>query len=389
MTYTPAQNENLKRNFFAMLAHGMLGQTGFRLIHAPTFLPAYIFLLSGSDIAVGVALALQHFGAALSSLWGGTLVEHRRKVLPLLLIIGAGIRVQIFLIAITGLILPPEYALVATFFFLLAFGFFNGMQAVTFHFIMSKLIPINVRGRLTGIRNMSAGIISSAVAVVGGTYFIETNALGNGYSATFLVAFVLTVMGMATLLGVTEPLSDNVREKTSLRGRIKDVPGLLREDKSFASFVLAKGLAALGMMAMPFYILYVGKQIGITGENLSILSAGFLLASTVSILLWGMLADKYGNRLVFLFGVLMWATSTISLVFAGDNILLLAVVFAGLGSGMGGFQSGGQNMVLEFDNTQDLPMRIAISNGANSIMFAVGPLMGGLLTLVAPNSTIF
>ncbi|MDP3298564.1 MAG: hypothetical protein Q8M38_00505, partial [Phenylobacterium sp.] len=37
---------NLKRNYIAHYLHGMLGMTGFRLINAPTFLPAYLHLLS-------------------------------------------------------------------------------------------------------------------------------------------------------------------------------------------------------------------------------------------------------------------------------------------------------------------------------------------------------
>ncbi|MDH5737771.1 MAG: MFS transporter, partial [Gammaproteobacteria bacterium] len=48
---------HLTRNFLAHLFHGMLGQTGFRLINAPTFLPAYVMMLSGgSQMAVGLAL---------------------------------------------------------------------------------------------------------------------------------------------------------------------------------------------------------------------------------------------------------------------------------------------------------------------------------------------
>jgi len=81
---------DLPRNYAVNLAHGMLGQTGFRLIHAPTFLPAFIFLLSGSELAVGLALAAQHFGAASSSIFGATLIEHRKKVIPIGFVIEIG-----------------------------------------------------------------------------------------------------------------------------------------------------------------------------------------------------------------------------------------------------------------------------------------------------------
>ena len=92
IAYEAEIEANLKRNYAANLAHGLLGQTGFRLVNAPTFVPAYIFLLSGSEFAVGLALAAQWFGASASSIFGATLIEHRKRVLPMGLLIGWGMR---------------------------------------------------------------------------------------------------------------------------------------------------------------------------------------------------------------------------------------------------------------------------------------------------------
>ncbi len=83
---------DLPRNYAVNLVHGLLGQTGFRLVHAPTFVPAFIYILSGSELAVGLALAGQHFGAASSSLLGATLIEHRKKVIPIGFVIGGLMR---------------------------------------------------------------------------------------------------------------------------------------------------------------------------------------------------------------------------------------------------------------------------------------------------------
>ena len=44
--------KHLPRNFAAHYIHGMLGMTGFRLFNAPTFLPAYLHLLSLSLIHI-------------------------------------------------------------------------------------------------------------------------------------------------------------------------------------------------------------------------------------------------------------------------------------------------------------------------------------------------
>ena len=44
--FREAVQKNLRRNYLVQLAHGFFGQTGLRLIHAPTFIPVYIYALS-------------------------------------------------------------------------------------------------------------------------------------------------------------------------------------------------------------------------------------------------------------------------------------------------------------------------------------------------------
>ena len=100
---------HLRRNYLAHLSHGLLGQTGMRLVNAPTFLPAYVAALTGSDLAVGVARGLQYLGMFLSPVVGATVIEHRRRVLPVGFAIGALMRVQILGLALGGLLLPPPF----------------------------------------------------------------------------------------------------------------------------------------------------------------------------------------------------------------------------------------------------------------------------------------
>jgi MFS family permease len=386
--YQATVEKNLFRNYSANLVHGLLGQTGFRLVHAPTFLPAYVFLLSGSELLVGLALAAQHFGASFSSIVGANLIEHRRRVLPVGFAIGLMMRLQILGLALSGLLLPPEQAFWAVCGFLLLFGTFQGMQAVIFNYLMSKVIPVDRRGRLTGLRNFLAGITASIVAYVGGRQFIEANTLGNGYSATFLVAFVLTSLGLIALLVVREPQPPTVRPKTRLHRRFAELPGLLKGDRSFTRFFVARALTALGMIAVPFYILYAGEMVGLSGTNIGLLTISFMLAQTTTNLLWGALADRFGNRAVFISAVAVWMAATLLLMTAGSLILFM-VVFAALGAGLGGFQISSQNLVLEFGMRHDLPMRIAISNAATSLMMAIGPLLGGLLRTSFSYTTVF
>ncbi len=379
---------DLPRNYTANLIHGLLGQTGFRLVHAPTFLPAYVFLLSGSELLVGVALAAQHFGASLSSIVGANLIEHRRRVLPVGFVVGALMRLQVLGIALSGLLLPPEYAFIAVCIFLFLFGLFMGMQGVTFNFLMSKVIPVNLRGRLTGLRNFLAGLTAAGVAYLGGKYFIETNFLGNGYSATFLTSFCLTSLGLMVLLFIREPQPPVMRKATKLRHRFRELPDLLRADPAYTRFFMARAMSALGMISAPFFILYAGDRVGMSGANIGVLTIAFMLAQTSTNLVWGALADRKGNRFVFIAAVTVWMSASL-IVMMASSILAFFMAFAFLGIGVGGFQIGSQNLVLEFGLRQDLPMRIAISNAATSLMMGVGPLLGGAIAAVFSHFAVF
>jgi len=381
---------NLTRNYLAHLVHGMLSQTGFRLLNAPTFMPAYIMMLSGgSNFAVGLSSALQSFGMTLTPMIGANLIEHRKQVLPVALSTGWGMRGMILAISLTGLVFPTSWALWPLLLFLAVFGLFQGMQGVIFNFLMAKLIPSSKRGRLTGLRNFLAGIISALIAWVSGQFLIGSTPTAAGYSYTFLLAFVLTSIGLSSLVAVREPEPPIVRPKQDLRTRLAQVPSLLRDDREFTRYFLARALATLGRMAMPFYILHEGHSAALSGSTLGILTFAFTLAGTFSNLLWGPLGDRYGFRASFLSSIGLWVASTVLLMLVSGNLWVTVVVFVGIGASAQGFQNASQNMTLEFGRRDDLPVRIAIANTASEFAGTFGPLLGGVLAALAGYQAVF
>ncbi len=372
--------QHLGRNVVASVGHGLLGQTGMRLVNAPTFLPAYVAELAGSDLAVGIARGLQFLGMALSPVVGATAIEHRRRVLPLTLWVGALMRLQIVGLALSALLLPAPWSLYAVWLFLGMFGLFLGVQGVAFNFLVSKIIPVERRGRLMGMRNALGGITAVIVSLFAGTQLIEANALGNGYAATFLLSFVLTSVGLALMMFMREPASPNVLERSNLAQRVRDLPALMRDDPAFMRFFIARALATMGRMGVPFYILYAKTQISLSGADLGVVTAAFVFAQSVGNLLWGLAADRRGFRFVFLAGLGVWMLS-VGLLIGTADVLRLVIVFIGVGVGLGGFQMAAQNMVLEFGRRRHLPMRIAVANSAADMIAAIGAVLGGLLAL--------
>ena len=386
--YAARVDRDLARNYTAHLLHGLLGQTGFRLVNAPTFLPAYVQLLSGSEFVVGLARSIQYFGMFLSPLLGANLIEHRRRVLPVGFVIGGAMRLQVLGLALAGLFLAPEPAVITILICLFFFGFFMGMQGVIFNFLMSKVIPVERRGRLLGLRNALAGSTAVVVAYLGGRYLIEPNVLGNGYAVTFALAFVLTSLGLSMLLFIREPEPPDLPPRSQLADRLRDLPALLREDRAFSAFFLCRALATMGRMAAPFYILQAEEAIGLTGTTIGLLSMAFVFSTSVANLAWGLLADRAGFRLVFILSLALWAGAVVALMFS-TTLAAFLLVFLAIGTGMGGFQMSAQSIVLEFGSRGDLPLRIAVANTAQELVGAIGPLLGGVLAVTAGRDWVY
>jgi MFS family permease len=381
--------DNLPRNYLGNYLHGMLGMTGFRLFNAPTFLPAYIHQVSGSNAIVGLAIALQQVGGVISPIFTGAKVEHRKKVMPAAMWMGSLGRAAVLMVALSGWFLKgtPLVAALLTFIFL--FGVFMGAQRVVFSLLMSKVIPLSRRGRLQAWRNATGGAIAAVLAWIAGRYFIAPNLFGNGYSTTFLFGFVLTSLGLSALqILLREPEPPTSRPQARVRDRFREFPKLIQQDRSYGFFLLVQMLAVSARIATPFYIIYVARFIGGGGEIQGLLTFAVLGADTASNLLWGYLGDKTGFRLVLLLSILGWTASTFVLM-SLHTLVPIVAAFAGLGASQAGYMMGSQTMILEFGHRDDLPMRIAVSATAESITATAGPLLGGWMADLFGYNVVF
>lgn len=370
---------NLRRNYAGHFVHGMLGMTGFRLVNAPTFIPAYLHLISGSDFFVSLGASLQQLGGVISPIAGAAQIEHRKRILPVSMFLGTMMRVQILGIALAGWFLGGTPLLVSVLLFLFLLGLFSGPQGVAFQFLLAKMIPIARRGQLQGWRNLTGGIIAASLSYFAGKYLVGHNVFGNGYSTTFTLAFILTSLGLTAFrFLVREPEPPSIRSRSSIRERVRDLVPMLHGNPDFLYFMVARTFAIASRVAQPFYIIYVGKQIGFSGDVVGSLSLAFLGADTVMSVGWGYLADRYGFRSNFVIALAFWISSTVLLMSVSSPTWLF-VAFFGLGAGNSGYQMSAQNIVFEFGHRDDMAMRLAFSNTAESIMSALGPLVGGVI----------
>jgi MFS family permease len=388
--YDQFVEQNLRRNYAGHYIHGMLGMTGFRLVNTPTFVPAYIHSISGSDAWVGIGTSLQQLGAIVSPIIGAAQIEHRKKVLPVSVWLGTLMRVQILGLALSGWLLTGSWALTLALLFLFLLGFFQGPQRVAFQLLLAKVIPIRLRGRLQAWRNLTGGMIAAVLSYFAGSWLVANKVFGNGYATTFGVAFILTSLGLSALqMLMREPEPPTVREKKGLRERVKDFPGLLREDKGFAWFMVARSIAMGARIGQPFFFLFAALVLGVSAEadpvkfgaTLAILSFAYMAADTVSNLIWGYLGDHQGFRSTLVIAMAINFVGVAALMMS-HSIETFAVAFFLIGAAQSGYLMSTTNIVLEYGHHHDVPMRMALSNTAEGAMGALAPLIGGGLVLL-------
>jgi len=395
--YDKFVEDNLKRNYAGHYVHGMLGMTGFRLVNTPTFVPAYIHSISGSDFWVGIATSLQQLGQIVSPIIGASQVEHRKKILPVSVTLGLLMRLQILGLAISGwfLVGPPALAFALLFLFLL--GFFQGPQRVAFQLLLAKVIPIRLRGRLQAWRNLTGGFIAAMLSYFAGSWLVANHVWGNGYATTFFLAFVLTSLGLTALqVLMREPEPPTVRARKSLRERVKDVPALIREDKGFAWFMLARTLVMGSRIGQPFFALHAAYTLGVDpladptgfGWMLAVLSFAYMGADTITNLIWGYLSDRQGFRSTFVISTAINIAGVAGLLMS-NSVETFALAFFLIGAGQSGFNMSTSNIVLEYGHPHDVPMRMALSNTAEGAAGALAPLIGAALVLSAGYAVSF
>ncbi|MEM7362440.1 MAG: MFS transporter [Pseudomonadota bacterium] len=380
---------HLNRNIAVQLSHGLFGQTGFRLFSAPTFLPVYLYSISGSEVFVGLARSLEAVGQMLTPVIGASMIGHRRKLLGITISISLLMRLQILFIALVGFIFGANDLgiwLVALFMTLL--GVFQGISVVTINSLRAKVIPIRRRGFVTGWRNFLSYGFTALLAYFAGSYFIDNNVLGNGYAAMFLLAFGVAMLGVVSLSFTREPVGETVRDRENVLQSIRAIPRLFRDNPYFGRFFVVSALGSMGRMAMPFYILYVATQMPLSGATLGALTTIWMLSGTATNVIWGGIADRNGYRIVMIVTLAMWTFAHVQLLMV-DGIIGAMVFFTIFGVAFSGFNQARQNMVLEFGEDQDIPMRVAVANTATNAVGAIGPLLGGVISVVLGYEVIF
>ena len=352
-------------NFLKNALSGFCSKLAEQLISPSVTLPWILSLIgSGSGIS-GMLVPLKNLGSLLPQL---AVSGSIRKFPVRKYFWGIPAFVQAVLVLFMGLsflMLEGIQVGIAVVFLLFLFSMASGVSSVAFKDVMAKTIPKGNRGKLLAWRATGGGILTLIFGL--GLYFYVTS----WDTMTIILLLVGAAAGLWILAGVIFLL---IREEpgVSKAGRtalqeFKAGAQLLKEDKNFRYFVLARAFLMAIPLAQPFFVI-IGKettQSSITGLGIFVIASG--VAAMVSSPFWGLFADRSSRKLMLviaIFGIIncglvlsfMYLDTSLQTIYLFAPFILLNMM------AHGGARLSRKTYLTDFAPEKERPLYIAFSN---------------------------
>ncbi len=289
-------------NFFLLIGSYLLTKLGDSIANPKTTLTWMMDAIGAPVALTGLLVPVRESGSLIPQLVIAAFVR-RQPVRKWVWVVGS--LLQAAAVLTMGLIawfLTGVVAGAAVIACLVVFSLARGLSSVAAKDVLGKTIPKTRRGRVNGFSASVAGIatlgIGSALVVVGAD---------DGAPLTFLVllagAASLWVVAAALYSQIVEGPGETEGGGNALAEAVAKL-ALLRDDRPFRTFVIARALLLCSALSAPYYVILArSHESGVTGQLGFFIIAGGL-ASSVSAPFWGRLAD-WSSRTVMVMAALI------------------------------------------------------------------------------------
>ena len=374
----------VRRNFFVNVMDGTLWVFGITFVSSATILPVYLSHLTTSAIIIGLIPAIELLCWSFPQIFTAPIFEGRSRMKPLVLGLGLVQRILFLLIGILiwwsgGL--PQEMngtVLIGFLFFYAIFSLSGGVNAIPWQEMVSRLFPLRQRGRFYASQRFFGGILGLVGAFAAGWLLLNVPYPYN-FALCFGCAFFLMMLSWFVLTFTVEtPQTHLTKPRQSSSAYVNELWGLLKGDRAFVWYLIARALGYLGWMATAFFAVYAVRTFQLQDAQAAVFSAMLVLSSIGANALWGWMGDKYSQKLVL---ILSSAAYILALVIAAFAPVVYAyyVVFLLMGVASTGLMVSDLTLVVEFAPEAKRPTYMGLARGIWGPFIGVAPILGGII----------
>jgi MFS family permease len=270
--------------------------------------------------------------------------------------------------------------------FLLSFQYFFGsLSGASWNSWMKDLVPGKVLGsyfsKRTRLIQILSVTLSFAIALVIDyvkSHYPQYEIIT--YSVMFVIGGVIGMIGVYLLSRAPEPKTTLTNEKLSY------LFAKPLKDRNFRKLLTFHSFYAFATsMALPFFVVYMMKTLGLPFYQIIILGLIAKFGSIISIKFWGTYSDKYSNKTIisicaptFTVCIFLWSFTGMhsSHVY---QFLLLAIIHLVSGISAAGVDLGINNIALKLAPRNEAIAYISTRNIVVAAISSTAPLIGGLM----------
>jgi MFS family permease len=390
---------NYRRNFWALVFDFGFFGVGMAFVSQSTVVPSFLTMLGASSAFIGLMSSLQSAGWLLPQLIAARYMADKPRKKPYILWPAAVGRTLLLVMAVliwSTQAQPTWLIMLITTLVVIGFWVGDGLASVPWFDLLSKVIPPRRRGRLTGVGQVFSGTLSFLAGGIvewmlgkGGPSF------PNNYAVLFLLGFAMMVASFIAIAMAIEEESVPARQVPTWREFAPQLWAVLKRDRVFRRFIVARQLSGLSGLAIPFYMTFAIQKLNlpaqVAGRYTSIGVVGSIMAAVV----FGWANERFGSKRVIWISLgLNIATPAIALLvprwFAGTPSLAwgYGLVFLGLSAARSSMLPGWMTYVLEWAEEAERPTYVGLTNTLNGVSTLFSVLGGVILQWTGHNYSV-
>lgn len=395
------RDQDIRENARNSLIDGMLYSAMVGLTNP--FFGILAVKLGATDFQLGLLTSLPALLSLLAMIPGAIIVGRYRSPLPCVVRYAAMHRVGFLALAalpwlaVSPWAKGPGFSVALLFIIILSLmNFPAAVAGVAWTSLMGDLFPADIRGQVFGERNMLTGLVSLLGTMVAG-YVLGSVGFPWNYSLLFVASFAFTMGSLYYLTRLREPLEEplDASRVVTMAAAASPAGGVVRSllqvftNRSFTGFAWGAFIMHVGMnLPVSIWTILFVRQLHLSEEWIGAFATIAGATSMVSYPLWGRLADRRGNRWVFLVSCLGFVPLPFLYSFVRSPV---PIIFLQIAAGLAGagFTLALFNRLLELAPESRRADYIGVFNTLMGLTGFLMPVIGVWVYTLAGMRTVF
>ncbi len=261
----------------------------------------------------------------------------------------------------------------------------NSVGSVAWSAATGELVPIHIRGRYFGRRNMIFGFWTLVVVLAAGIVAEHYQSSMRVFAGIFAAGGIMRLIGLFFFFRMKFPPQVMIPQQQP--DRIGDYLAVFRS-RDYLWLVAFIGFWGLALnIGMPFYSVFILRELPLSIRDLTVFTTLASLGGLLALPTWGVLSDRFGSKPVLLACAFLWVASALpAWLFASPaHHVHLYLNYFLVGAVTAGFQLCQFNLMVKMIPARSKAPYISVFLAVTSLLTALGPLIGAQLLTHVPH----